>query len=223
MKTKLIILVAALLGLSSNVASGEDSSIQGGMGTKFSSDYDRRGQLVSQEAIQAQVDLSVDLAGVDVFGKFFTNQSSDSSGSDNIELNIGVGKSLFEDNINAYLGVYNTDNSSSGDTVETFLSIEANTALSPKVTAYRDNDSELYTFEGQLSQELDLEFFAIELAGILGNTELTSATDSTYYSAALTASKQLKDNVSLYADIALSDSDLRSQERIWGIGLDVRF
>ena len=223
MKTKLIILVAALWGLSSNVASGEDSSIQGGMGTKFSSDYDRRGQLVSQEAIQAQVDLSVDLAGVDVFGKFFTNQSSDSSGSDNIELNIGVGKSLFEDNINAYLGVYNTDNSSSGDTVETFLSIEANTALSPKVTAYRDNDSELYTFEGQLSQELDLEFFAIELAGILGNTELTSATDSTYYSAALTASKQLNDNVSLYADIALSDSDLRSQGRIWGIGLDVRF
>ena len=218
MKTKLIILVAALWGLSSKVASGEDSSIQGGMGTKFSSDYDRRGQLVSQEAIQAQVDLSVDLAGVDVFGKFFTNQ-----GSDNIELNIGVGKSLFEDNINAYLGVYNTDNSSSGDTVETFLSIEANTALSPKVTGYRDNDSELYTFEGQLSQELDLEFFAIELAGILGNTELTSATDSTYYSAALTASKQLKDNVSLYADIALSDSDLRSQERIWGIGLDVRF
>ena len=67
MKTKLIILVAALWGLSSNVASGEDSSIQGGMGTKFSSDYDRMGQLVSQEAIQAQVYLSVDLAGVDVF------------------------------------------------------------------------------------------------------------------------------------------------------------
>ena len=223
MKTKLIILVAALLGLSNNAASGEDSSIQGGMGTKFASDYDRRGQLVSQEAIQAQVDLSVDLAGVDVFGNFFTNQSSDSSGADNIELNVGVGKSLFEDNINAYLGVYNTDNSSSGDTVETFLSIEANTALSPRLTAYRDNDSELYTFEGQLSQELDLEFFALELAGILGNTELTSATDSTYYSAALTASKQLKDNVSLYADIALSDSDLRSQEKIWGIGLDVRF
>jgi len=223
MKTKLILLVAALWGLSSNVASGEDSAITGGMGTKFSSDYDRRGQLVSQEAIQAQVDLSVDLAGVNVFGEFFTNQSTNSSGSDNIELNVGVGKSLFEDKINAYLGVYNTDNSSSGDTVEAFISIGANTALSPKVTAYRDNDTELYTFEGQLSQELDLKFFALEVAGTLGNTELTASTDSTYYSAGVTASKELKDNVSLYADIALSDSDLRSQERIWGIGLDVRF
>ena len=46
MKTKLILLVAALLGLSNNVASGEDSAITGGMGTKFSSDYDRRGQLL---------------------------------------------------------------------------------------------------------------------------------------------------------------------------------
>jgi len=223
MKTKLVLIIAALLGAVTNAASGEDSSIKGGMGTKFSSDYDRRGQLVSQEAIQAQVDLSVDLAGVNVVGEFFTNQSTNSAGTDNIELNVAVGKSLFEDNINAYLGVYNTDNSSSGNTVETFISIKANSLLSPKITAYRDNESELYTFEGQLSQGVDLKLFELELAGTLGNTELSAASDSTYCGATVTASKQIKNNVSLYADIGLSDSDLRSQERIWGVGLDVRF
>ncbi len=136
MKTKLILLVAALWGLSSNVASGEDSAITGGMGTKFSSDYDRRGQLVSQEAIQAQVDLSVDLAGVNVFGEFFTNQSTNSSGSDNIELNVGIGKSLFEDKINAYLGVYNTDTTGASDDLEAFASLQLNTLLEPTVSLY---------------------------------------------------------------------------------------
>ena len=78
MKTKLVSLLA-LLGLSINAASAEATNINGNMGTKYSSDYHRRGQLVSEEAIQAQVGFNVGLGAVDVFGDFFTNQSTASN------------------------------------------------------------------------------------------------------------------------------------------------
>ena len=222
MKTKLVSLLA-LLGLSINAASAEATNINGNMGTKYSSDYHRRGQLVSEEAIQAQVGFNVGLGAVDVFGDFFTNQSTASNSADNDELTFGLGTSLLEDKLNAYIGVYNTDNTSAGDNLEAFASIGVDTFLSPSFSVYRDTDESLYTFEGQVSYDLDLDIVNLELAGMLGNTDLTTTNDSTYYGAKLTATKTIKDNVDLYADVALSDNDVRSNETLWGVGLSVKF
>ena len=222
MKTKLVSLLA-LLGLSINAASAEATNINGNMGTKYSSDYHRRGQLVSEEAIQAQVGFNVGLGAVDVFGDFFTNQSTASNSADNDELTFGLGTSLLEDKLNAYIGVYNTDNTSAGDNLEAFASIGVDTFLSPSFSVYRDTDESLYTFEGQVSYGLDLDIVNLELAGMLGNTDLTTTNDSTYYGAKLTATKTIKDNVDLYADVALSDNDVRSNETLWGVGLSVKF
>ena len=223
MKTKLVSLLAVLIGLSINVASGEAPKVNGNMGTKYSSDYHRRGQLVSQEAIQAQVGFNVGIGQVDVFGDFFTNQSTTSAGGDNDELTVGLGSSFFEDKLNAYVGVYNTDNSVAGDNLEAFASLGLDFPLSPTVSVYRDTDDSLYTFEGQLSYELALEVVSLELAGILGNTDVSSALDSTYLGAKVTATKTLKNNVDLYADVALSDNDTRDNETLWGVGLSVKF
>ena len=222
MKTKLVSLLA-LLGLSINAASAEATNINGNMGTKYSSDYHRRGQLVSEEAIQAQVGFNVGLGAVDVFGDFFTNQSTASNSADNDELTFGLGTSLLEDKLNAYIGVYNTDNTSAGDNLEAFASIGVDTFLSPSFSVYRDTDESLYTFEGQVSYDLDLDIVNLELAGMLGNTDLTTTNDSTDYGAKLTATKTIKDNVDLYADVALSDNDVRSNETLWGVGLSVKF
>ena len=222
MKTKLVSLLA-LLGLSINAASAEATNINGNMGTKYSSDYHRRGQLVSEEAIQAQVGFNVGLGAVDVFGDFFTNQSTASNSADNDELTFGLGTSLLEDKLNAYIGVYNTDNTSAGDNLEAFASIGVDTFLSPSFSVYRDTDESLYTFEGQVSYGLDRDIVNLELAGMLGNTDLTTTNDSTYYGAKLTATKTIKDNVDLYADVALSDNDVRSNETLWGVGLSVKF
>lgn len=223
MKTKLVSLLAVLIGLSINVASGEAPKVNGNMGTKYSSDYHRRGQLVSQEAIQAQVGFNVGIGQVDVFGDFFTNQSTTSAGGDNDELTVGLGSSFFEDKLNAYVGVYNTDNSVAGDNLEAFASLGLDFPLSPTVSVYRDTDDSLYTFEGQLSYGVDLEVVNLELAGILGNTDVSSVVDSTYLGAKLTATKTIKDNVDLYADVALSDNDTRDNETLWGVGLSVKF
>ncbi len=57
----------------------------------------------------------------------------------------------------------------------------------------------------------------------LGNTDVSSVADSTYLGAKLTATKTIKDNVNLYADVALSDNDTRDNETLWGVGLSVKF
>ena len=222
MNTKLVKLIA-LLGLSINVASAEAPEVNGELSTKYSSDYHRRGQVTSQEAVQAQVGFSVGLGAVDVFGDFFTNQSTTSGGADNDELTVGLGSTFFEDKLNAYVGIYNTDNSAAGDNLEAFASVGLAFPLSPSVSVYRDTDDSLYTFEGQLSYDVDLEVVNLELAGILGNTDVSSAVDSTYLGAKLTATKTIKDNVNLYADLALSDNDTRDNETLWGVGLSVKF
>jgi hypothetical protein len=160
---------------------------------------------------------------VNLFGDFFTNQSVKSVGADNDELTVGLGTSLFEDNLNAYAGVYNTDSTALGENLEAFVAIGVNTLLSPKVSVYRHTDDDLYTFEGELSHSIDLEIIDLELAGILGNTELSSSVDSTYFGAKVTANKSIKDNLNIYADVSLSDNDTRSNETVWGLGLNVSF
>ena len=225
MKNKYKILLSALLSVGPfiNAASAEAPEVSGAVDTKYSSDYHRRGQLVSAEALQAQVGFNVAFESLNVFGDFFTNQSVKSAGADNDELTVGLGTSLFEDRFNAYLGVYNTDSTVLGENLEAFASLGANVLLSPTVSFYRDTDESLYTFEGQVSYDVDLDIVNVQLAGILGNTELTSAADSTYYGAKVTATKSIKNNLNLYADVALSDNDVRDNETVWGLGLNVSF
>ena len=223
MKTKLITLIVALLGLSFNAASGEAPSVSGDVGARFASDYHRRGEVVSAESLQAQVGFNIELGSVDFYGDLFTNQSTESAGSDTDEATFGLGTPLFGDSLSAYLGVYNTDNGASEDDLEAFASIQLNTTLTPMLSVYRDTDDSLYTFEGQLSHEVDLNIVNLELAGILGNTDTSATTDSTYFGAKVTASKTIKENLNLYADVALSDNDVRDNETVWGVGLSVKF
>lgn len=222
MKTTTVIL-SALLGFFINAASAEAPPVKGNVGAKYSSDYNRRGEILSAEALQAQVGFNVGLGSVDVFGDFFTNQSTDSGGVDTDEATLGLGTSLFDNNFNAYIGIYNTDLGAAEDTLEAFASIQAETLLSPTVSVFRDTDASLYTFEGQLSHGVSLEVIDLELAGVIGNTDSTTTLDRTYVGAKLTASKTVKDNLNLYADVAVSDSDDRSNETIWGLGLSVKF
>jgi hypothetical protein len=223
MKTKLITSAIALLGLFVNAASAEAPSVSGDVGAKYSSDYHRRGQVLSAEALQAQVGFNIGMGSVDFYGDLFTNQSTESAGTDTDEATFGLGTSFWDDSLNAYLGVYNTDSGAGEDDLEAFASVSLNTLLSPSVSVYRDTDDSLYTFEGQISHEVDLNLINLELAGILGNTDTSATDDSTYYGAKLTASKTVKESINLYADVALSDNDARSNETVWGVGLSVKF
>jgi hypothetical protein len=221
MKTKALIMALSCLFI--NAASAEAPSVSGDVGAKYASDYQRRGELLSAEALQAQVGFNVGLGSVDFYGDLFANRSTESTGSDTDEATFGIGTSLWDDSLSAYLGVYNTDTGAGEDDLEAFASVQLNTFLAPKVSIYRDTDDSLYTFEGQVSYDIDLDVVGLELAGILGNTDTSSTNDSTYYGAKLTASKTIKENLNLYADLALSDNDVRNNETVWGLGLNVKF
>jgi len=220
MKTKQII--AALLGaLIINACSADELSVNGSAGTKYATDYNRRGQELSADAIQAQLGFNVGIGGVDVFGDFFTNQSTESNAANTDEVTVGVGTGLFEDSINAYIGVYNTDTDGSASTLETFAIVSANVVLSPTVSLYRGDD-DLYTFEGQLSHTIDLQVVDLTLAGVLGNTDASTSVDRTYSGAIATLAKTVN-NINIYTDVAISDADNRDNETVWGLGLSVKF
>jgi hypothetical protein len=223
MKTKLVSLFIALAGLNINAASAEATAVSGDVGTKFTSDYHRRGQEVSNNAVQAQVGVNVALGEIDLFGDFFTNQGTDGGSVDSNEVTLGVGSSFLEDRLSAYAGVYNTDASTSEADLEAFFSIGVNTLLSPTINFYRDTSDNFNTFEGQLSHTVDLKVLDFGVAGALGNTELTEALDSTYFATTLTASKTFNDNLNVYADVSFSDTDSRDYETLWGLGLSVKF
>ena len=215
-------ITALLSALLINAASAEPSAVVGHVSTKYTSDYHRRGQELSAEAIQAQVGFNVGIGNVDVFGDFFTNQGTDSD-IDTNELTVGVGTGLFDGNIDAYLGVYNTDTTGGGSSdLEGFATLQLNTLLVPTVSLYRDTDDNLYTFEGKISHTFDLQVANLDVSGVFGNTESSASVDSTYTGARAALSKTF-DNLNVYTDLALSDNDTRDNETIWGVGLSLNF
>ncbi len=222
-KTKLITLVAALLLGAVSLNAAEESSINGVVSTKYTSDYARRGALLSEEAMQAQVGFSTSVAGIDVFGDFFTNQSTASSGGNTDELTIGVGTSFLDDLLSTYVGVYNTDHSASESALEGFLSVSLNAALTPTVAFYQDTDDSLQTFEGQLSYDVDFDLATLGLSGVLGSTDTLTSSNQTYTGLVAKLSRSVNDQFNVFADVAITDAESRDNETVWGIGLNLRF
>lgn len=220
MKTKLVSLIVALAGLNINVAA---NSANGSAGASFSSEYHRRGVIVSQDAVQAHLEGKTNVGGLDVSASFFTSQATEGAEVSSNELTLGAGGSLFEDKLNAYVGVYNTDFSNADAVLEGFISLSVNAPLNPTVTAYRGVSNNLNTFEGQISHSFDLSFAELGLKGALGNTETSATTDSTYSSVTASLSKDISENLKVYADFSASDNDSRDYETFWGAGVSVSF
>jgi hypothetical protein len=221
-KTKLTLFVALILGAAS-LNGAEKSSFEGSVSTKYTSDYARRGAMLSEEAMQASLGFSTDVAGFGVFGDFQTNQSTGGTGADTDEFTLGMGTSFMDDLINASLGVYNTDHSASDSSLEGFVSVALNTALSPSVSFYQDTDESLQTFEGGLSYGADLNFADLDLGGVLGTTDTLSADNQTYTGLSAKLSKNVNDDFNIFTDISVTDAESRDYETLWGVGLNMSF
>ena len=223
-KTKLTCIFAALILGAASLNAADESSVEGTVSTKYTSDYARRGALLSQEAMQAQVGFSTAVAGVDLFGDFLTNQSTASEGGDTNELTMGIGTTFMDSLLSTYLGVYNTDHSTAADSsLEGFVSVSLNTVLTPTISFYQDTDDSLQTFEGQLSYNVDLDLATLGLGGMLGSTDTLTSDNETYTGLTATLSRSVNDQFNVFADIALSDSESRENETVWGIGLNLTF
>lgn len=224
MKTKIVI-AALTCALITNVASAakQDTGFKlgGTIGAGYVSDDFFRGQASSGESLQANVGFNTSVGSVGLFGDLATTQSVDSTEADTNDVTVGLSLTPV-DKINLLLGVYNTDISNSGGNLEGFVGVQIDALLNPSITLYRNTSEELYTYEGQLSHSIDLDVFDLQVSGWLGNTELTTSDDSTYYGAKLAAVKSLG-NIDLYADVAVDDNEDRGAETLWGAGVAVKF
>lgn len=221
MKTKLVSLIVALIGLNINVASADN--VNGNAGANFSSEYHRRGAVVSQDAVQARIGASTNLGGLDVKADFFSSQATASGAVSSNEVTVGAGGSLFGDKLNAYIGIYNTDMSNADSVLEGFISIAVTAPLNPVVRAYRGHSNNLNTFEGELSHSFDAKVVDLTVSALLGNTETSASADSTYSMATVSASKNLSENLNIYANLSISDNNSRDYETFWGAGVSVKF
>lgn len=220
MKTK-IILTALLSTLLLNVNAEQATGLSGEIEAGYKSQHHRRGEIVSQDAVQTGASVTSSVNGVGVTGKLFTSQSID-SGSDSLEASGGFNLSL-NDKLSLYAGLYNTDNDVTGSTLEGLLALNVDTLLSPTLTVYRDVSDELYTVDARVTDQFTTAGLDISLDALIGWTENTEQTDTTYYEAGVGVQKQIKQNVSIGADVSWSDSDTRDDEWIYATALTIKF
>jgi len=221
MKTK--IMLTALLSILSINANAADTtaSFSGQADVSYASQYHRRGEIVSQDAIQSSLGTKLNAGSFELFLDLFSSESTE-TGSDATQAAGGVTVPV-SDRFDLRAGLISTDIDASGNSLEAFVGVGINTLLSPEIMVIRDTSDELYTVIGELTDTFQVKSVDVSLTGFGGWTELTSTDDSTFYGAELGVSKQIKQNVNIGANVAWSDNDSRDSEWIYGAGLNFKF
>lgn len=216
MKLKLTSLFVAL-GLLTNAATAANSAKIG-----YASDFFYRGEQKALESVQTAVDLEASLLGLDGKLHACTNQSVD-QGSDSYRFAAGLGTTFAGDLLSVYGGFNHFEDVAGEALSEIEISGTINAFSNPTVSAFRDVDDDLYTFEASLSESFDLSFASLGLRGSVGNTEVTASNDRTYYSVGTSLSRQVGAGVDLGLSVDLVDSDDIEREFVFGTALTFDF
>jgi hypothetical protein len=217
MKTKLSI-ITVLLGLCVNVASAGTGSA----GVGYTSDYFRRGALVSEEAVQANASVGFKALGLDSSVGIFTNQAMASGGVDTYIINAGV-SGAWGDTVGLSAGLEHAELISGDASLEVVVGLSVDTVLSPTLSVYRDTDDALYTLEVAVSHDVELKIASLGLNASYGNSDVTATSNIDYYSVGASLSRSLSENSTLHGSVAYVDSDSIDSESILGLGLSVKF
>ena len=214
-KTKLII--TALLGFFINAALAENTANIG-----YSSDYFYRGSQQSQEAVQAAIGFEQNVAGLNATLGLFTNQSIDSS-ADSYIVSAGVTESFLDGLLEAYVGFNHVENvpGAAFSEVQTIVSVDC--LLNPTLSAYRNLDDSLYTFELSASHDVELGFADLGLGALVGNTDVSNTDSRTYYSVGAGISKDLSKSASASLSVDYVDADDIEREFVFATALTLQF
>lgn len=215
MKTKTYI--TALLCLISNVVVAGTGSA----GLGYSSDYFRRGALLSEEAIQSNIGYSQSLAGLDWSVGASTNQPV-SVGEDSYIIEGGASAQVGE-LLGLYVGLQHFEQRSGDATLEVNAVVSLDTLLSPSVSVFRDTDDELYTYELGVSHSINVDFAELGFSALYGITDVTENNEEDYYSLGVVASKSLSANTDLQLGYDYVDSDLIDDESILSASISFSF
>ncbi len=184
MNTKKLI-VSALLGLIINVASAGNSASIG-----YTSDFFYRGAQKAEQSIQSSVDFEKALMGLKGSLHACTNQSVD-NGVDSYRIAGGLTHTFLDGLFNGYVGLNHFEDVDGEALSEVAVSASFGSILNPTVSVYRDLDDSLFTFEASVSHVIDMDIVDLGLNASIGNTELTSSNDVTYYAVGASLSRPI--------------------------------
>jgi outer membrane usher protein FimD/PapC len=214
---KKIVKLLLAFGLSINAALAANTAEIG-----YTSDYLYRGSQQSQEAVQAAIGFEQNVAGLNVSLGLFTNQSVDSS-SDSYIVSAGVSDSFLDGLLGAYLGINHVEDVPGSAFTEVQVSVFIDCLLSPTLSAYRDLDESLYTFELSASHDIELGFADLGLGASVGNTDVSNIDSRTYYSVGADISKDLSESASASLSVDYVDADDIEREFVFATALTFKF
>lgn len=207
--------IMAFLCLISNVAIAGSASIG------YTSDYFRRGALLSEEAIQSSISLEKDVAGFSVSAGASTNQAV-SVGEDSYIIEGGASAQVGE-LLDLYVGLQHFEQRSNDATLEVNVVASLSSVLNPSVSIFRDTDDELYTYELGISHSISTEVAELGFSALYGNTDITENTNEDYYSLGVVASKDLSENAGVAVGYEYVNSDLIDEESIVSASINFSF
>lgn len=226
MKTNIVKIVAfvaaATLAFSVNAAdkAPESSAISGSIGLGFSDQNFFRGADLGDDTLSVDTELTGTLSGLEVFGGLSTDQSID-GGADQYYISTGIASKLFD--LDVAGGFLHSENVPGGATGELFAKASTDKLLNLAVAVYYELDDELWTVEAGVSESVDLDFAKLSGHACVGNTEVSSSDDRTYYVVGASLSRSLVEDVDISIGVDYFDADDSSDETAFVAGLQYRF
>jgi len=216
MKLKITSLLVAF-GLLTNAAFAGNSAKVG-----YGSDFFYRGSQKAQESIQSSLMLSHAVSSLSASAHICSNQAID-SGSDSYHMGAGLGTSFSDGLISLYGGINHFEDKPGDALSEAEVKLSLGLPLSPSISAYRDLSDALYTFEAGVSYVFENAVCDLALDGVVGNTETSSTSDTTYYSVGAGVAKDISESASIGLNVDYIDADNIDSEYVWGAALTVKF
>jgi len=217
MKTKILTVAALSAVFLINAAFAATGSLSLGYG----SDFFRRGSLLSKDSLQAAASYSTQVQGVTASANVQT-----AHGNENLEdayiISGGLSQKIGS-LLTVYGGLEHAESLGGASELDAVVAVSIDTLLSPSISAARNVDEDLYTFELSVSHDLDLKFATLSINGSVGNTDTRSVDNVDYYSVGLGLSKELQKGLTLSVNGDFVDSSLIKDDFLIGAALTASF
>lgn len=223
MKTNIVKIVAfvaaAATALSVNAAN-DATAVSGKVNLGYSAENNFRGADIGDETLKAGVVLKGTLSGVETFGSVLSDQSID-GGADQYYITAGIASELF--GLDASAGYFHAENVPGESTGELFARLTASKFLNLSGVVYYELDDELWTTELGVSHSVDLDLATVTGRAIVGNTEVSTSNDRTYYTVGVDARRELVEDLDLVIGVDFVDADDREDDTCFHAGIQIKF
>lgn len=226
MKTNIVkitaFVAAATLAYSVNAADNKSdaSAISGSVSTGYSTENYYRGADLGDDTLNVGVELTGSVAGVSVFGSVDTDQSIEDS-ADQYYITTGIASKLF--GLDLTTGYLHTEGVPGDATDELFAKLSTDKLLNLSASVYYELDDELWTTELGVSESIELALAKLTGHASVGNTEVSSSNDRTYYVIGANLTRELAQNVDVVAGVDYVDADDIGDDTCFHAGIQLKF